>query len=163
MHINDAAAGRAWVMAHRAHRVSGISRRSPARGRPCAAALDSGAGRRPQARAESTSSAPTRRGSNMKPVTAKLPVRVRHRQQPAAERRPGKLSTAWFERRPELNPLALRDPTKERNDLDNTNIDEAAANDDQCGATRLQDGRICLLPALHSGPCGFEPKDRPPS
>jgi hypothetical protein len=62
-----------------------------------------------------------------------------------------------------LDPLAYRDPTQERNDLHNTNIDEAAAGDDQCGTTHLQDGRVCLLPALHAGPCAFESRDRPPS
>jgi hypothetical protein len=58
--------------------------------------------------------------------------------------------------------LAPRVPTKERNDIHNTNID-AAAGDDLCGTTHLQDGRLCLLAALHVGLCEFEPRDRRPS
>lgn len=60
-----------------------------------------------------------------------------------------------------LDPLALRDPANERNDLHNTNID--AAGDDLCGTTHLQDGLIWLLAALHVGPCEFQPRDRRPS
>jgi hypothetical protein len=56
--------------------------------------------------------------------------------------------------------LAPRDPTKERKDLHNANID--AAGDDLCGTTHLQGGRICLLAALHVGLCEFEPRDRRP-
>jgi len=59
-----------------------------------------------------------------------------------------------------LDRLALRDRIKERNDLHNTNIDEAAAGDNLCGTTHLQDGSMCRLPALHDGACVFEPKDR---
>ena len=59
-----------------------------------------------------------------------------------------------------LDPLARHCSTDERNDLHNSNIDEGAASDDLCGTTHLQDGRICLLPALHVGPCEFQPRDR---
>ena len=62
-----------------------------------------------------------------------------------------------------LDPLARHCSTNERNDLHNSNIDEGAAGDDLCGMTHLQDGRICLLPALHVGPCEFQPRDRRPS
>jgi hypothetical protein len=62
-----------------------------------------------------------------------------------------------------LDPSARSDPTIGRNDLHNTNIDEGAAGDDRCGTTHLQDGRICLLPALHVGPCEFQLRDRRPS
>jgi hypothetical protein len=92
-------------------------------------------------------------------------VRVRRSgvndQQRAAKRRHRRARDSILREGPLRNPLAPRDPTKERKDLHNANID--AAGDDLCGTTHLQDGRICLLAALHVGLCEFELGDRRPS
>jgi hypothetical protein len=49
----------------------------------------------------------------------------------------------------------------ERRDLHNINVNEAAARADLCGTIHLQDGGLCLLPALHAGPCQFKPPAGP--
>ncbi len=40
-----------------------------------------------------------------------------------------------------------------RRDVHNSNVDEAAAKSGRCGTTNLATGRVCRLPALHSGGC----------
>jgi hypothetical protein len=83
-------------------------------------------------------------------------------QQRAAKRRHRRAQDSILREGPTARSVGTRrDPTKERNDLHNTNID-AAAGDDLCGTTHLQDGRICLLAALGGSPGEFEPGDRRP-
>jgi hypothetical protein len=51
-----------------------------------------------------------------------------------------------------------RDPSEDRRDLHNVNVNQAVARADRCGTIYLQDGRLCYLPALHQGGCQFEPQ-----
>jgi len=43
----------------------------------------------------------------------------------------------------------------------NSNVDQAAAEAGRCGTLNLHTGRVCQLPALHTGSCVFELPDAP--
>lgn len=73
---------------------------------------------------------------------------------------PRQLSTDTYERG-SMSHFELGHHRSERRDLHNINVNEAAARADLCGTIHLQDGGLCLLPALHAGPCQFKPPAGP--
>ncbi|MEP6852054.1 MAG: hypothetical protein ABJA87_05280 [bacterium] len=48
----------------------------------------------------------------------------------------------------------------DRNDVHNTNVDEAIAAEGFCGTINLRTGRTCLLPAQHVGPCELQRREQ---
>ncbi len=48
-----------------------------------------------------------------------------------------------------------------RRDVHNSNVDQAAAEAGRCGTLNLHTGRVCQLPALHTGSCAFELSNAP--
>jgi hypothetical protein len=43
-----------------------------------------------------------------------------------------------------------------RLDVHNSSVDEDTAEIGRCGTLDLRSGRVCRLPALHSGACNFQ-------
>lgn len=52
-------------------------------------------------------------------------------------------------------------PPPERLDLHNSEVDELTARSNLCGYQDLRTGRVCKLPARHTGSCRFVPKPLP--
>lgn len=51
--------------------------------------------------------------------------------------------------------MPQQDPNQPRSDLRNLHVREDIALAGRCGNVHLATGRICTLPARHSGPCQF--------
>jgi hypothetical protein len=56
-------------------------------------------------------------------------------------------------------PLSGRPKGQPRLDLHNSNVEQVAAEHDQCGTIDLRTGRVCRRAALHSAGCDFAPAD----
>ena len=52
--------------------------------------------------------------------------------------------------------MEVRNSSRKRLDLHNSNIDFNAANAGRCGFTHLQTGRVCQLPHRHLSPCQLQ-------
>ena len=52
--------------------------------------------------------------------------------------------------------MEVRNSSRKRLDLHNSNIDFDAANAGRCGVTHLQTGRVCRLPHRHQSPCQLQ-------
>jgi len=48
-----------------------------------------------------------------------------------------------------------------RRDVHNSNVDQDTAEAGRCGTLNLHTGRVCQLPALHTGSCVFELSNAP--
>jgi hypothetical protein len=60
------------------------------------------------------------------------------------------------------DPSAGQRPDGEpRLDLHNTNVEQRAADADQCAMIDLRTGRVCRLPAQHPDGCDFQPPEAP--
>ena len=52
--------------------------------------------------------------------------------------------------------MEVRNSSRKRLDLHNSNIDFDTAIAGRCGVTHLQSGRVCQLPHRHQRPCQWE-------
>ena len=56
--------------------------------------------------------------------------------------------------------MEVRNSSRKRLDLHNSNIDFDAAIAGRCGVTHLQTGRVCQLPHRHQSPCQLQSRHR---